>query len=136
MRAWPALIPRVLTGAWAGWAAATSYAYTSGTPDHLIMVERILHAPIWAVWAILASILTLGSITPPGYRISPIGAWLRIIGMAGIAGMVALWAWGFMVADWDRGWVSAKNYALIAAAAGVSAWIAGRERHGGQRGNT
>ena len=129
MRVWPALIPRLITLGWAGWAAATSYAYISGAPDHLLLVERIVHMPIWIMWAVIATILTIGSIIPPGLRISPIGSWMRIIGMALIAAAVMLWCWGFFIADWDRGWVSAKNYGLIAVAAAASSWITGRETH-------
>ena len=129
MRVWPALIPRLITLGWAGWAVATSWAYVDETPEPLVLIESIVHIPIWIVWALIAAILIVGSVIPPGLRISPAGSWLRIIGMAMIAAAVVLWTWGFLDSDWGRGWVSAKNYGLIAVAAAGSAWITGRERH-------
>lgn len=129
MMPWPALIPRLITLGWAGWAAATSWAYFDEVPGHLALVENIIHMPVWVMWAAISIILILGSIIPPGMRLSPIGSWLRIIGMSLTAAAVVLWTWGFFTVDWERGWVSAKNYGLIAIAAGASAWITGREKH-------
>lgn len=119
---WPAVIPRLMTALWCLWCMATSRAYVDATPDVLQATEAFLHIDIWMVWAITAGLLALGTLSPP---IGPAwvlwtGSILRIMGMSICAGLLLAWSVEFFMTDMDRGWVTGKNYLILAVLALVT----------------
>lgn len=119
---WPALIPRVITGLWGMWSAATSYAYLHETPSALEATETFLRLPIWEVWAIVTVTLVLGSVSPPfgPAWLQWVGAGLRTVGMAMCAGLLLAWSTEFFTADMARGWVTGKNYLMLSVLAMIT----------------
>lgn len=126
----PAALPRGIALVWAAWGAATAYAYLDGAPPQLATVENLLHMPLWILWATAAVLLVCGALVPPKapQRAQETGAWLRGIGLAITAGLLGAWSVEFFATDASRGWVSAKNYVILAACAIHHAWVIGRNR--------
>lgn len=120
---WPALIPRLITALWSVWAGATSYAYVHETPQALEATESFLHIPIWGAWCITATVLALGSAQPtfgPPWM-QWLGTGLRVGGMAMCAGLLMAWSTEFFTSDMARGWVTGKNYLMLAVLAMITA---------------
>lgn len=113
---WPAILPRLITAVWCAWCAATALAYLKETPDVLMATQDFLHIPIWVTWAGVAMALALGSILPPRGPswLLWVGTILRLGGMAMCAGLLMAWAAEFFSTDMHRGWVTGKNYLLLA----------------------
>lgn len=126
----PATIPRGIALVWAVWGAGTAYAYVDGAPPQLSTVEDLLHMPLWIMWAVAAVMLFAGAAVPPkaGQRSQTIGTVLRGLGLAITAGLLGAWAVEFFTTTSDRGWVSGKNYALLAFCGLSHAWHIGRNR--------
>lgn len=127
---WPALIPRVMCLVWAIWSSATAYAYRWTTPDTLNSVEDILHFPIWIAWAVVSGVLVVGALIPPRVP-RPVlyaGSTLRLVGMSLVGGLVTAWAFEFILDDSSRGWVSGKNYLLLAFCAVITAGTVAQNR--------
>lgn len=123
--------PRVIALVWAAWAGATAYAYMGGAPPQLERIEAVLpFIEVWQLWAMSTVLLVVGSLIPGrAYsKLQDLSGWLRIIGLATIAGLLVMWAVEFFAADASRGWVSGKNYILLALCALTHAWWIGRHR--------
>ncbi|MHC2848862.1 hypothetical protein ACUXOC_000284 [Corynebacterium mucifaciens] len=122
-------LPRLLATAWAVWAAATAVAYIGRVPPQLEAVDAVIPAPVWLLWAVAAVALVLGVFVPSGAspRSQDIARWLRIIGMAIIIAELVVWSAAF-VAENPRGWVSGKNYLMLAVMALFSTWTIARDR--------
>lgn len=101
---------------WAIWDAATAVAYIDSSPPQLQRVENILHMPIWVVWAVATAFLVVGALIPAkrSERFREVAIWTRGIGMALSAALLALWGLEFIFSDTERGWVSGKNYLMLA----------------------
>lgn len=101
---------------WFIWDAATAIAYVDSTPPQLQRVENFLHIPIWSVWVIVSALLLVGVLIPAkqSFRFREIAIWTRGIGLAGSAALLALWGLEFIFSDAERGWVSGKNYLMLA----------------------
>ena len=101
---------------WAIWDAATAVAYIDSSPPQLQRVENILHMPIWVVWAVATAFLVVGVLIPAkrSERFRELAIWTRGIGMALSAALLALWGLEFIFSDAERGWVSGKNYLMLA----------------------
>lgn len=123
-------LPRMISLAWALWVAPTAFAYIDGAPVQLQPAEAILMMPVWVVWALAAGLLALGAMVPPGASEAQleVARWMRIIGLAIAAALLAMWGMAFFEAESARGWVSAKNYLFMSLMALVSAYLAGRDR--------
>lgn len=129
--------PRAIAIGWAAWAAATAAAYVDGAPPQLERLENALGIPIWGMWATAATLLALGSVipTPRRGKVQDVAGWLRGGGLALTAGLLGLWAVEFFLADQARGYVSGKNYMLLAACALSHSWYVGRHRAPPRRGD-
>lgn len=122
--------PRVIALVWAAWSAATAYAYLGGAPPQLARVESVLpFIEVWHLWAMSTVLLIVGALIPGRVhsRLQDLAGWFRIIGLAMIAGLLAMWAVEFFTAD-ARGWVSGKNYLLLAMCTLTHAWWIGKHR--------
>lgn len=113
---WPAVLPRLITAVWAGWCASTAYAYIDETPRVLQATQDFLHIEVWQAWAFTTVTLLLGTLAPPrGPRwLLWLGTVLRLGGMAMCAGLLLAWATEFFFTDMNRGWVTGKNYLMLA----------------------
>lgn len=113
---------------WGIWDAATAVAYLDGAPQQLQTAERLLHMPIWVVWAAAATMLIIGALVPAGKgRIWMDAAiWLRGIGLAISAALLGVWSLEFFFAESERGWVSGKNYLLLTFVALHYGWMVSR----------
>ena len=98
---------------WAIWDAATAVAYIDSSPPQLQRVENILHMPIWVVWAVATACLVVGVLIPIK-RFRELAIWTRGIGMVLSVILLALWGLEFIFSDAERGWVSGKNYLMLA----------------------
>ena len=122
-------LPRLLAVMWAGWAAATAGAYVDLVPKQLDVVDSVIPMPVWAVWVAAAVALVLGALVPSGApgRLQERARWLRIFGMVLISAELVIWTAAFF-ADQPRGWVSGKNYLMLAVMALFSTWTIARDR--------
>lgn len=120
--------PRWLALAWAVWSALTAAAYLDAAPRQLEVTATILPLPLWAAWTVAALILTLGAIIPPQMppRHHQVARWFRIVGISIVTALLVLWVGAFF-GEGERGWVSAKNYALMCVFGLVTAFTMGRE---------
>lgn len=98
---------------WCIWDAATALAYIDKSPPQLQRIENILHMPIWVVWAFVAGLLLAGVLIPIN-RFRELAIWTRGIGMVLSVILLALWGLEFIFSDTERGWVSGKNYLMLA----------------------
>ena len=121
-------LPRILTLIWALWCVATAVAYVHHVPEQLQTVDGAVKAPVWGIWATAAILLTVGALAPSTapQHLQNTARWARIIGMTITCAMLILWAVAFCVAE-PRGWVSGKNYALLAIMALVATWPIARD---------
>lgn len=124
-------LPRLLAIAWAVWAAATATAYVDKVPPQLEAVDGAINAPVWALWTVAAGALVAGVLAPSAAssRAQNIARWLRIIGMGIITAELVIWTAAFFV-DQPRGWVSGKNYAMLALMALFCTWTIARDHAG------
>lgn len=122
-------LPRFLATAWAVWAAATAVAYVDLVPKQLEAVDGAISAPVWLLWSVAAAALTLGVLVPSDAKAwaHDIARWLRITGMTIISAELVIWTAAFFV-DEPRGWVSGKNYCMLALMALFSTWTIARDR--------
>ena len=122
-------LPRFLATAWAVWAAATAVAYVDKVPPQLEAVDGALSAPVWALWSVAAGALVAGVLVPSAAssRAQDIARWARIIGMGIITAELVVWTAAFFV-DQPRGWVSGKNYCMLALMSLFSTWTIARDR--------
>lgn len=122
-------LPRFLAIIWAAWAAATAVAYIDMVPPQLEAVDGAINAPVWGFWGVAATALVLGAVvssTAPK-RAHDVARWSRIIGMGLITAELVIWTAAFLV-DEPRGWVSAKNYAMLLVMSLFSTWTIARDR--------
>lgn len=121
-------LPRLLAVAWTVWTVATAAAYIDRVPPQLAIVDAATAAPIWTIWATAAVVLTLGVIVPSRAPESAqdVARWLRISGMMIICATLIIWTIVFAL-EQPRGWVTAKNYALIALFAAYTSWTIARD---------
>ena len=122
-------LPRFLAVAWAAFAAATAVAYIGLVPPQLKAVDGAISVPMWLLWAVATAALLFGSLVPSGAseRARDVARWSRIIGMGIIAAELVIWSAAFFV-DQPRGWVSGKNYLMLAVMALFSTWTIARDR--------
>lgn len=122
-------LPRLLATVWAVWSAATAVAYVDMVPKQLEAVDDVIPLPVWTVWAAAAVLLALGVLVPSmvSDRSQEVARWMRIIGMTIIAAELVIWSVAFFV-EQPRGWVSGKNYLLLAVLALFSTWTIARDR--------
>lgn len=128
--------PRIIALGWSIWAASTAWAYHDGAPVQLQRVEDALHIDVWVMWAVSAVLLAVGAVIPTRSqgRIQEVAGWVRGGGLALSAGLLGLWAVEFFATDVSRGWVSGKNYLLLAVCALSHSWWIGRHRAPGKGG--
>lgn len=121
-------LPRMLALGWALWCTATAVAYVEHVPPQLEAVDGALASPVWGLWAGAAVLLLLGSVVtsaaPP--RVQNVARWLRITGMTITCATLIIWTVAFFM-DEPRGWVTGKNYALLAIMAAVTTWTIARD---------
>ena len=130
------LAPRIIALGWAAWATSTAWAYIDGAPAQLQRIEDTFRVDVWVLWAISAVALFAGALIPAsGERLQSITGWLRGGGLALSSALLGLWAMEFLATDATRGWVSGKNYLLLAACALSHSWWIGRHRVPGSRGD-
>ena len=126
-------LPRLLSLAWAAWAAATSVAYVDMVPQQLEAVDGAINAPVWLLWAVSSALLVSGVLVPscaPG-TVHSIARWSRITGMTIITAELVVWTAAFFV-DHPRGWVSGKNYAMLLVMALFCTWTIARDKARGK----
>lgn len=121
-------LPRLLALVWAAWCVVTAVAYVHHVPEQLQAVDGAVKAPVWTVWAAAAALLVLGTLAPStaSPKAKDVSRWLRITGMSIAAAMLIMWTIAFCVAE-PRGWVSGKNYALLALMALYTTWTIARD---------
>lgn len=122
-------LPRFLATVWAAFAAATAVAYIGIVPPQLEAVDGAISFPMWLLWAVAATALLFGSLVPSGAseRARDVARWSRIIGMGIIAAELAIWTIAFFI-DQPRGWVTGKNYGMLALMAMFATWTIARDR--------
>lgn len=122
-------LPRFLAVAWAVWAAATAVAYVDMVPPQLEAVDGAISFPMWLLWSVAAAALLFGSLVPSSAsdRARDVASWSRIIGMGIITAELVVWTAAFFV-DQPRGWVSGKNYCMLALMAVFATWTIASDR--------
>ncbi|MDK8242690.1 hypothetical protein [Corynebacterium coyleae] len=107
---------------------ATAVAYVDHVPPQLRSVDGAVSAPVWAVWATSAALLFFGVVAPSTShaKVQNVSRWMRVTGMTIACAMLILWSVAFFI-DQPRGWVSGKNYALLAVMALVATWTIARD---------
>jgi len=128
--------PRIIALGWSAWAGSTAWAYRDGAPVHLQRVEDALQVDVWVMWAVSAALMLAGAVIPSRAEghLQEAAGWLRGGGLALSAGLLGLWSVEFFAIDVSRGWVSGKNYLLLAACALSHSWWIGRHRAPGKGG--
>lgn len=121
-------LPRLLALVWSIWCVATAVAYVDHVPPQLRSVDGAVSAPVWAVWATAATLLFFGVVAPSTSheKVQNVSRWMRVTGMTIACAMLILWSVAFFI-DQPRGWVSGKNYALLAVMALVATWTIARD---------
>lgn len=121
-------LPRMLALGWAVWCTATAAAYVRNVPPQLAAVDGVLSSPVWVLWAGAAVLLVLGSMVTSAApaRVQDVARWLRVTGMTITCATLIIWTVAFFV-DEPRGWVTGKNYALLAIMAAVTTWTIARD---------
>lgn len=122
-------LPRFLATAWAAFAAATAVAYIGLVPPQLKAVDGAISFPMWLLWAVAATALLFGSLVPSSApdRARDVASWSRIIGMGIITAELVIWTAAFFV-DQPRGWVTGKNYCMLALMAVFATWTIASDR--------
>lgn len=122
-------LPRLLAVAWAVWAAATAVAYMDKVPPQLEAVDGATLTPVWLLWSIAATALVVGVLVPTraSSTANDVARWMRIAGMMIISAELVIWSAAFFT-DEPRGWVTGKNYLMLAAMALFSTWTIARDR--------
>lgn len=122
-----ALVPRILSLLWATWAIATAAAYAHHVPPQLIGVDDAVNVKLWVVWLTAALLLIMGALAPnrSAREILEAARITRIIGISLIVALLITWTVTFSL-EGGRGWVTGKNYALLAALSAYSAWTIAR----------
>lgn len=124
-----AALPRLVAAAWSVWAYATAYAYLDGPPATLEMTQYYLPISISAAWSVAATLALVGALVPPSRLVwlQILGATLRGLGLAITAGLLTVWGIEFVAGEMNRGWVSGKNYWMLALAALAACWYVGQD---------
>lgn len=122
-------LPRFLATAWAAFAAATAVAYMDMVPPQLEAVDGATLTPVWALWFLAAGALLFGAFMPPNEQgeAYPVARWARIFGMAIIAAELVIWTAAFFMSQ-PRGWVTGKNYLMLAVSALFCTWTIARDK--------
>lgn len=122
-------LPRFLATAWAAFAAATAVAYIGLVPPQLEAVDGAISFPMWLLWSVAAAALLFGSLVPSSAsdRARDVARWARITGMGIITAELVIWTIAFFV-DQPRGWVTGKNYGMLAIMALFATWTIARDR--------
>lgn len=122
-------LPRFLAVAWAAFAAATAVAYIGLVPPQLKAVDGAISFPMWLLWSVAAAALLFGALVPSGApeHALDVARWSRIIGMGIITAELVIWTAAFFV-DQPRGWVTGKNYGMLAIMALFATWTIARDR--------
>lgn len=107
-------LPRIIAGVWCAWSWSMVLAYIGGAPRQLISLEESIPLQLWILWFIAAVFLTLGTALPLRGRYQRVSRLARVNGLTLVTVMLLLWSVAFFTADMSRGWVSAKNYLLLA----------------------
>lgn len=113
---------------WFIWDALTALSYIDSSPPQLQRIESWLSIPIWVVWSIAAGFLLVGILIPVkrSERMRDTAIVLRGIGMVMSSILLALWGMGFIFSDFERGWVTGKNYLMLAALGMISGYLVSR----------
>lgn len=122
-------LPRFLATAWAAFAAATAVAYMDKVPPQLEAVDGATLTPVWVLWFVAAGALLFGAFMPSNEQgeAYPVARWARVLGMAIITAELVIWTAAFFVSQ-PRGWVSGKNYLMLAVNALFCTWTIARDR--------
>lgn len=122
-------LPRLLATVWAVWSTATAVAYVDMVPKQLEAVDAAFAPPVWTVWSAASVLLALGVLVSSraSDRSQEVARWLRVAGMVLIVAELVIWSAAFFV-EHPRGWVSGKNYLLLAVLALFSTWTIARDR--------
>lgn len=107
-------LPRIIAGIWCLWSWSMVAAYVGGAPRQLAALESSVPFQLWFLWLIAAVLLTVGTVLPRKGKYTRASRSTRVYGLAMVTIMLMLWASAFFTADMARGWVSAKNYLLLA----------------------
>lgn len=121
-------LPRIIAGVWCAWSWGMVLAYVDGAPNQLISLERSVPFQLWILWLIAAAFLTLGTVLPLRGRYQRVSRCARIYGLTMVTVMLMLWSVAFFTADMSRGWVSAKNYLLLAFFSVFTSYFIARDR--------
>mgnify|MGYP007100460471 CR=1 FL=1 len=121
-------LPRLLAVMWALWNMATAAAYVDRVPPQLEVVDKATSVPLWTIWALATIALALGVLAPSTApdKVQDVARWLRIGGMMIACAALIVWTVAFFY-DEPRGWVTGKNYALLAAMAAFTTWTIARD---------
>lgn len=113
---------------WFVWDLSTAFAYIDNSPSQLHIIESFLPVQIWVVWLIASGFLLLGVLIPAkgSERRLDIVITLRSIGMGISALLLAAWGMGFILSDSERGWVSGKNYLMMAVCVLILSYLVSR----------
>lgn len=118
--------PRVLALLWAAYDGSRALAYLDTSPPQLGSVAAIL--PLWIPWTIATVLLILGGLVPPraGHCSQQAARLMRQYGMTITTALLLVWGAAFLLSDFNRGWVSAVSYIMLACFSGWSGWVASR----------
>lgn len=113
---------------WFVWDVSTAFAYIDNSPTQLQLIESFLPVHIWVVWAIASGFLLFGVALPAkgSKRRLDVVIALRSIGMGITALLLAAWGMGFILSDAERGWVSGKNYLIMAVCVLILSYLVSR----------
>ena len=118
--------PRLLALLWAAYDGSRALAYLDTSPPQLSSVGEWM--PLWIPWALATVLLILGGLAPPqaGRRPQRVARLMRQYGTTITTALLLVWGAAFLISDFDRGWVSAVSYLMLACFSGWSGWIASR----------
>lgn len=118
--------PRLLALLWAAYDASRVLAYLDTSPPQLEAVAAIL--PLWIPWTLATALLILGGLVPPhaGRRSQRAARLMRQYGMTLTTALLLVWGAAFLISDFNRGWVTAASYLMLACFSGWSGWVASR----------
>lgn len=131
VRSWRArasrFAPRGLSLLWSAFGASRALAYVDTSPPQLEAVAAVM--PLWVPWAVASGLLALGGLVPPraGQSSKRIARLMRQYGITITTALLLVWGAAFLISDFDRGWVSATSYIMLACFSGWSGWVASRD---------